>query len=285
MDRALTEQNVLNYPIDTINTWPFILRGYLSEEHGSRKYGSKKLLQWYDTYLDGINSTVKEFVNRQITLMGFVIAAAVGVVGNLVINIFFGSVSIPEWHFVVIPILTLGVLIWLFTRYLTPALSFNIFWRPCNNEWIPKRDKLPRIENWSQADIEQQLYDLVFIVALALIRDFIRNAKLRNLKVANVNPFAQQNFPMFHLTITLSNEYKMIFPRIKKAIEFEFRTLIDQLFHSIMSFDARVFDYRQTLWSDYGMQFLNNLSGLDINIIKQELIKQIKTAHLLRQQP
>ena len=88
----LTKQNILEHKVANICTWPLIAKKTVTKMDGGNSKTSEKrdFLEEYKTLFAEMPQIIEHVTTTQKILLSWLLAVTIGVLGNLMVNLFFG---------------------------------------------------------------------------------------------------------------------------------------------------------------------------------------------------
>ena len=91
----LTKENILNNTIDKIDTWPYLPSGLLIKPAHKKDY-TDQLVKLQHSHFAEMQRLVERYRDKQKISISWILAAGVGISGNLIVNLFFGHPKISN---------------------------------------------------------------------------------------------------------------------------------------------------------------------------------------------
>jgi len=286
---ALSEENILNFPVDRIDTWPYLPRGLISEGQEDKELGRRnmdRVMKESEDSFSELERVIKEFVSRQRTIISWILAVFAGVAGNFVVNVLFGSlnfqVSDLSLILLIVGSIIFAVLIFIIFLYYPTRLSYRIvfippFEYPQPFKPVINEDKL-KLKAKILVQVDPTFHDLIVrytnLISLAILRDELKKVGMRIVKVSELRELAS-GYPYFRIEIELKQRRMFWHPKVASKARSELILVNDALTRTKIQIGVHSVDRNKERWKNKGHVFLNEISQWNMEETMQKIKEQI----------
>lgn len=287
----ITSQELIDTPISTVYTWPYLPSGLLKEhEKYDTERETEQILNSHKQEFEDMYRFLELFSEKQKSALGWIFAAFVGVLGNLAINLGFASplLSGNLW-WMLLCLFIVAILTILYLKYL-PTVSYVFRFIPSYvnfpegyEEYIPEEQRANIYSTlvFQFKNLNEKVVKFGVLVKTALLRDHL----LPTLKAASYIHISKiheidQHLPVFFITVSTKGIKPWLDPHGKEKIEKEWRDLINSLLYARMACSVRRFELNKDLWRTQGASFLDAISEWKLDDIRNEILKSLNRKNL-----
>jgi hypothetical protein len=265
-------------------SWPFRPSGTLikpsREPSGVNKITDKGQME-FEYY----NQFVNNFIQSRLNHITWILAAVIGVLGNLVVSFAFSTPNVTPLNnivtifgvlliiFIIIGLLYIEPMKFMFS-FLPDYLSFP--------KGYAKYVDINSLENVKakinvQFDVvDEYVANFGNLVLLIILRDHLKEAlkDVKYLKIVDIKSLSQFSVS---LHITISTKLRaLIFPVSRETIVREFMTLMGSITRCRILCSVLAFETDEEEWKKYGANFLDTVVDWDFRLKTSEIISEIK---------
>ncbi|UCH01565.1 MAG: hypothetical protein JSV20_06825 [Candidatus Bathyarchaeota archaeon] len=281
--KKLSINNILNSNISGIYTWPYLPRGLVSKSEKSDvmdKNSEEHKNQFFQ-----IEQALRTLSERQRVIVSWLLVVSAGILGNLIVNLFFGS---PNFYFssssgalLIIGITLLLGSIYLIFRYYPTNLSYQIRFLP---PWeyppdfyptfnMDELSSLAKIHVSSKSSFHNIIVKFSNLIALAILRDQLNSVDMKILKVSELDWIGRPFHPFYSITLDFKSSKSFWSPSIGKKVKAELIKINDAILIAKKSIKDRAVEHSESEWIQRGHNFLNEISQWETD----NLIETIQT--------
>jgi hypothetical protein len=293
--KPLTKENLLNEPIfANVDTWPYLPKGIIGQ--GINSKDNEAIIKKYSDNFARLTGIAEDFINRQRTVLSWLLAVIIGVLGNLAVNLLFGAAFIYS----VFSIILLGVTIVAMGALVITI--FKVFPTNCSLtvDFVPQYmmlDRKPKVQedklnttaaiqfkiqiSDESADYTLHLFNELInnfanTVSLALLRDKLKETKLQIFSVKEIRVFGIGGaYSAYMLNFDLKSRFAFLDPNISEKINSELRRINEALMQARTTVSVYGIDQNEIRWTNRGHIFINAIKEWDFNSVKEEIKQQI----------
>lgn len=284
---SLSADNLLTMKVTDVDTWPFLPRGIISPDRESMYDKEKDRINKDETTefqsLSGITTRLHE---RQIIVVSFMLAIAIGVLGNLAVSLLFGSINlqITNVAFLVFVLIVIAFLAYMIFLYAPLNLNYRVQFNP---PWEYPRMSLPKLaedkltlKGRLEASYPSSFIELVLnysnLLTVAILRDYLRIVAFKNLRITELKSLGD-DYPFYTITIDFKHSWLFWKLKIPEEATSELISLNSQLMMAKILIGVHALDNDSDRWFQRGHVFINEVSTWDINDIKRKIENQIRS--------
>jgi hypothetical protein len=281
----LTRDNILTQSVfSNVDTWPYLPAGTIGQQ-GASKQKTDAIWKEYQRGLSSISTIMDEFIGRQRAIVSWIFAAAIGVVGNLIVNLFFGAIILQFsilWIALIIiafiALFTLVMAIFFYyptdcvfrTTYFPPPPDFSIQSYPLQ---LSKLNSKARIMASFPSSLENLIRGYTGLISLTILRDELVKSGIENMQVTELRRIAV--LPFYHLTFGLKHRHLFWRPGIDKKIVADLLKINQALMDARLTSSVYAVDQDYSRWKSRGYEFLNQIASWDLKEVVKEIENQI----------
>lgn len=295
--RVLSKENILQLNFfNEIDSWPLIRKANDNYNGDVWKKYRKSIRKEHIAELSRIDKTIEDFVNRQRTIISWLLAVIFGVFGGLLINLLFDQPlslnEVPLWLLILAITGMTASIVGIFVYY-PQNCSFRITYFPTLTSKIA--DSRIELEKLNKSCIELQteklnakavslkdsnsfiirILDYAGVASSTILRDKIKETpKLHLIRIKELKQLSPSKM-IYILTFDLKHGLFFWFPKIGEKIQNELKTINDSVMAAKMFVNSYAIDNEPSHWREKGHLFLNEIVELDLTEITRQIEKQI----------
>jgi len=292
----LTQENLLKRKIQNLDTWPYVPKGLIPEQKDSEPIPQREMgniTQHREREFAKIDNILTDFTQRQRTIASWLLAVALGIIGNLVVSLLFSPLvfdfslwSNTRWFFLIIGLISIVILICAIFLYyptnlyyrdvlIAPAKFPSSFEQVINALDKSKLSALAQVSATYEFALREKTVDFVHLVNLAIIRDDLESVNMQVLKVCDLTPISE--FPIFTIIFGFRNKFSFWNPKTKDKLRADFQGIISALTYIKMKIGVRSIDLNENSWKERGHIFLNEITKWDMKELADKIESTIKS--------
>ncbi|OGD58690.1 hypothetical protein A3K78_09405 [Candidatus Bathyarchaeota archaeon RBG_13_52_12] len=280
-----SDELFLEMPVNDYNSWPYRPSDILkipNQEPGP----VKEITNWYERELELSDNFLKDFISKKLAVISWLIAALIGIIGNLAVSILFATEFFLMRNIALfsLSIIILIVLIVAFFNYY-PKLNYTIKYFsdyldfPSGYEQYVTKSQLNVYSNFiiQYNNLPLIVNDYGSLVRMKILCDHLRD-KLTNYKYIHISDVTLIDKYLPLIIISISTNFEaFITPKNENKIRDELHDLLHTLLQSKTLCNAMAFETDKEEWHKHGSSFLNVVSNWDFDKMRTEIIKKIRT--------
>ena len=280
----LSDEIFLETRIKDYNSWPYLPSGTLKIPN-KQSGPVKENTNWYEREFELSDHFFKEFISKKLTVVSWLIAALIGIAGNLAISLLFASefILIRNIALFSLSILIIIALIIIFFNYY-PKFNYTIKYFsdyldfPSGYEQYIPQSQLNAYSKFitQYNNLSLTVTNYGSLVRTKILYDHL-NEKLINYKYISISDIIliEKYLPLIIISISTNFE-AFITPRNEDKIRDELRDLLLTLWQSKTLCHMMAFETDKYEWQKQGPTFLDTVSKWDINKMQEEIIKKTR---------
>ncbi|MFQ6076418.1 MAG: hypothetical protein ACE5Z5_09845 [Candidatus Bathyarchaeia archaeon] len=285
----LSRENVLKYKVTEIDTWPYSPKGTISTDNEAMSdEDMERITNEHKERFSEIDKVVKNIFQRQIVVVFWLTAIAIGILGNFIVNLFFGTLSFQlSYQFLallVLGLVSLGILTYIIFLYFPTSLLYQIYFRPpwhYPSSFLPplKEDELSleaRLKTSYNFAFHEVIVKFASLISIAILRDNLNLVDMNVLKVSDLSKMSP-DFPFYFITFDFKSKYLFWLPNIADKVRSELIKINNTILRANISIGVRAVDHNEDRWINRGHVFLNEISQWDIDDVIRKIEIQIKS--------
>ena len=280
-----SDELFLEMPMKDYNSWPYRPSDILkipNQAPGS----TKEISNWYERELELSDNFLKDFISKKLAVVSWLIAALIGIIGNLAVSILFATEFFLMRNIALfsLSIIILIVLVVTFFNYY-PKLNYTIKYFSDYSDFLSGYEQYvsqSQLNVYSNFIIQYNNLPLIVndygsLVRMKILYDHIRD-KLMNYKYIYVSDIILIDKYLPLITISISTNFEaFITPKNENKIRDELHDLLLTLWQSKNLCNRMAFEADKEEWQKHGSSFLNMVSNWDFEKMRAEVIKKIRT--------
>jgi hypothetical protein len=221
--KPLSKENILNNEVFAkIDTWPYLPKGLIGQ---GAKPITEDVFKEYRNDLSAINKTVEEFVSRQRTIIPWLLAVTIGVLGNLAVNLLFDSpllrLSELSVGFFIVTLIVIFIMAVAVFFYYPTNCSFIVTFFPHK----AVLDNLPAALQTAQLNpiagsyasdlfsLNEVITEYEEVISLAILRDQIKGVKKSIMRVKELRSLGISQYAPYVVTFDLKHVRFFLAPK------------------------------------------------------------------------
>lgn len=291
-----TWQGFINAEIFSINTWPYEPSGTLRQPQSATpdpNESTDKIVEIQNLEFIEANHFVETFSEKQKSAVGWILAASIGVVGNLIVNLAFSSPSLGG-NTILFPIVTI-VLISLVIAYLRflPEVTFMFKFVPSYKSFpfgyeqyitqAPCKNPHSRLI-FSFNKLSETVTNFGTLVRLLILKDrlfpLFRKGKL--LRISHISDVGSAGIGYF-IEISTNGWKPWVDPKARTKIREELRVLVEALLMARQTCSVYQFELDPNEWAIKGCDFIDAVSDWDFDKMRKDVIDKLLRDELVQQ--
>jgi hypothetical protein len=280
-----SDELFLEMPMKDYNSWPYRPSNFLkipNQEPGP----VREITNWYERELELSDNFLKDFISKKLAVVSWLIAALIGIVGNLAVSILFASEFFLMRNIALfsLSIIIVIVLIVAFFNYY-PKLNYTIKYFSDYHDFLSgyeqyvSQSQLNIYSNFiiQYNDLPLIVNDFGSLIRVKILYDHLRD-KLMNYKYIYISNIILIDKYLPLITISISTNFEaFITPKNENKIRDELHDLLHILWQSKNLCNTMAFEADREEWQRHGASFLNVVSNWDFDKMRAEIIKKIRT--------
>jgi hypothetical protein len=274
-------RDILKRDVEARTTWPFLPSGILSKHEAYDLHkDTERDFQSYNEELNAISIFSKDFSDRQKTVLGWIFAALIGVIGNLAVSFAFetsmsGNLLWASICLGLVIALTVGYIYYLPVVSMTLRFIASYEGFPDGYEKYISATSNPMshiILQFSQLSETVTQYGI--LVKTAILEHHLSSVltNSRYIETSDIVGLSQYN-PAYMIVVSTKGRRPWLDPRGRLIVSSELRNLVDALFQARGSCSVLKFELDPDRWKSNGASFLDKVADWKFGECRQELIK------------
>jgi hypothetical protein len=283
--KDMTIQDFVAADIQMIDCWPYEPTGLLIK-HAGKEPDTDQMLKALNNDWNEIETFVERFSEKQKTSLSWVVAALIGVIGNLAVNLGFTSPVVGDnlwWVFVTL--LVVALLIGLYLVFL-PKVSMTFRFIPQYIDFpagyekhVPQKSCRNPYSSlvYQYATLNRLVAGFGTIVRLAVLKDRVLST-LKNasfIRISNVRK-ADIHLPVLYIEVSTKGTKPWLKPTSAKHIQKELRDMAQAMFDAHQLCSVRAFELDTAKWNNRGCDFLDAVSDWKYEEVQEILVNLLK---------
>jgi flagellar basal body-associated protein FliL len=282
----LSLEGLIHDDVWEIDTWPYNPSGTLRQALQAKHMSTDEILKLQGEEYKQLNDFVQQFSEKQKTSIGWILAATVGVLGNLAVTLGFGPLTsngnLAAMFLVLLIILILVFAYFLFLqkvstifRFIGPYVSFpsgyeqHIQQNKCVN---PYSQIILQFNNLSEATT-----NFGTLVRTALLKKYLKPIldKSSSIKISDIRDVGG-NLGFYFIEISLKNIWIWLNPHGKENTQRELRNIVDTLLQARITCSVYSFEVEPQEWIRRGPKFVDTVSTWKMDELQATIIGQLQ---------
>jgi hypothetical protein len=284
--KALSKEGLINDDVWEIDTWPYNPSGTLKQALQTQHMSTDEIIKVQEQEYNQLKEIVQQFSEKQKTSISWILAAAIGVLGNLAVTLGFGplnsSGNLAAMLLVLSIILILVFAYFLFLpkvsttfKFIGPYVSFPqgyeqyINQQNCTNQYSQIIFQFNRLS--------RETTNFGTLVRAALLKKHLKPIldKASCIKILDIRDIGN-NLGFYFIEISPKNRWVLLSPHAKENIQKELRDLVDTLMQARITCSVYSFELDPQEWTRRGTQFIDTIAAWDMQEIQSAIIDQLR---------
>jgi hypothetical protein len=286
--KDITWEEFAKSKISDIDTWPYLPSGLLKQK-GAEGFqpSTDELIRMTNEDWNESRRFTNDFSEKQKLVLGWIITASIGVLGNLAVNFAFGFPRVGYNIFwMELALFFVAILVVIYLLFL-PRVSLNIRFFP-SYESFPSGyetaiQNAPCHKPYSQTvfsynRLAQMVADFGSAVRLAILRECLMSAleKKSYIHISNIWK-VDEYLPVCYIEVSTKGIRPWLDRHGKRRIETELRKVVDQMMNARQLCSVRKFELDKGIWNIRGCDFIDGVSAWDFKEVRDAIVNLVKS--------
>jgi hypothetical protein len=281
----ITPKEFISFDINDLNTWPYLPLGLLKQPTPAKSI-TEELVKTYNEEWNEAERFVECFSEKQKASLGWIFAASIGVLGNLVVNLAFappalaGNLYLMFLVLVIITSLTVAYL--LFLPGVTLVFRFVPAYLDFPRGYEKHISKAPCTGLYSQIVFQyNNLHELVAefgsLIRLTILKDRLCSSlrKSSHVHISEIRKI-DDYLPACFVEISTNGIKPWLSPKGRERIRFELRQVIQAMMDARQLCSVRGFELDPKEWDAYGCSFIDGVSQWKLKEMQNDVVNYLK---------
>jgi hypothetical protein len=281
----LSSKGLVQDDVFEMDTWPYEPSGTLKKALTGRSMPTEEIMKTQGQEYEQLNEFVHQFSEKQKTSISWVLAAAIGVLGNLAVTLGFGpwtnggNIVLMSVVLFVILVLILAFFFFLprvtiLFRFIGPYVSFP--------QGYEERIREAKYSNplseimLAYNNLSETVTNYGSLVRTAILRKHLQPALLKSssIKISDIRDIGG-NLSFYFIELSTKGIKTWLNPRGKELIQNELRSVVDALMQARLMCSVYSFELDYHEWIEKGPGFVDAVSSWDFAEIQRSLVHQM----------
>ena len=285
--KDITWQDFVKHNIHEINTWPYLPSGLLKkhEEYDLRKQTADDMEFQGEDWKE-VKRLVEQFSEKQKTVLSWILAASIAVLGNLAVNLAFAvPIFADNLFWMLLCLLVVVLLIVLYLKFLPKVTAAFRFIPPYVNfptgyeQYVTKAPctKLYSKIIFQWGTLQEKVVDFGKLVRTAILKDQLcfQLKKASYVRISDIIDIGDGI--AYFVRISTDGVKPWLDPHGRDKIEAEMREIVTALFHARMQCSVFRFELDPKEWDIHGCDFVDGVSEWKLEEVRKTIINELKT--------
>ena len=282
-----SEENILAKRVSEIDTWPFLPIGVISTDRNPPSFADTgRIEREREQEFSKIDDVLKKIYVRQIIAVSFILAMAIGILGNFIVSLLFAPLNLQLSQeaqvYSATSLLVIGILSYIVVRFITTRLNYEVRFRP---PWVYPSLSLPEMQE-DKLELKARMHTsfgssfleiivkFALLISAAILRDTLKSMKWKAIKVSEL--IRLENVPFYIITLDFRRMWFFWLPSVRDKVRIELMNLSMLLEQAKISIAVYAVDQDEERWLKRGHLFLNEVSKWDMSYVLGTIEGQIK---------
>lgn len=287
--RDITWQEFVDGKVSDVYTWPYLPSGMLkkTKKHDQRK-STDEIVKFQGDDWKEVEDFVREFSEKQKTVLSWILAALIAVMGNLAVNLAFAFPIFETnlyWVFLLVIIVIVMTIAYLkFLPKITAHFRFIPFYISFPKGYEQHITQAPCTKVYSKiifdfGTLDQKVTNFGVLVRTAILKDHLCSS-LEKASYVHISDIIDIGEGIAYFVGISTNGIKpWLDPHGSEKIKSELRGVVDALFYARMKCSVRQFELDSNEWNIHGCYFVDGVSEWDLKDMQISIINRLKSGY------
>ena len=273
--------------VSEVDTWPYSPSDTLKQVLQTDCLSPDELLRLKDEEYRLIGECVSQFSEKQKTAIGWILAATIGVLGNLAVTLGFGPLSFSGNIAAMLAVLVvLSMLVFIYflflqkvsieLKFIGPNVSFPSGYEKYVNH--AENSNLHSSTVLQYSDLSEVTTGFGSLIRTALLKRYLNPIldKATGIRISDIRN-VRSNLSFYFIEFSTKNIRIWADPHGKEKIQKELRDILDGLLQARQMCSVYGFELDPQEWAERGPKFIDVISTWKMDEVQSAIIDQMRS--------